>query len=145
MRLAVLALTLAACSPALRAQIKERRDVRTLGMAANEYWMAVRWNDPGRASQYLETAEERLRLGRIVSEPKVRITDVSVMSVVVGEELPDDRLPEMREGVALVRLESFDDRGGKVEVFTYEQHWVRDALGWKVDAEQSPLGSDRPW
>lgn len=145
MRLPLLALLLVGCSPALRAQMKERRDVRTLGASASEYWLAVRWNDPGTAGQYLETADERLRLGRMVAEPAVRLTDVSVVNVVVGDELPEDRLPEKREGVALVRLESYDIRLGKVEVVTVEQHWVRDTLGWKVDAEQSPLGADRPW
>lgn len=145
MRLAVFALLLLGCPPALRAQMTERRDTRTLGMAASEYWMAVRWNDPGRASQFLENADQRLLLGRMVASPSIRITDVSVVSVVVGEELPEERLPEKREGVAVVRVESFDDRKGKVEVVTYEQHWVRSTLGWKVDAEQSPLGADRPW
>lgn len=104
MRFALLALLLAGCSPALRAQLKERRDVRTLGEAAGAYWMAIRWNDPAGAAPFLETPEERLRLGRLVSEPAVRITDVAVVNVVVGAELPEERLPEKREGIALVRL-----------------------------------------
>jgi len=146
MRLALpLLLLLAACSPAARLKMRERRDSGTLGAAAEAYWLALRWNDVSGAAGYLETPEEKLRLGRLLVDPQVRVTDVSVIQVVVGEELPEARLPETREGTAMVRIEGYDIRRGRVEVVTLEQHWVRGAHTWLVDAERSPIGADRPW
>ncbi|MDP2317707.1 MAG: hypothetical protein Q8P41_32775 [Pseudomonadota bacterium] len=146
MRIALpLLLLVTACSPAVRLKMKERRDTNTLGSAAEAYWLAVRWNDPNGAASFLETPEEKLRLGRLLADPKLRLTDVSVVQVVVGDELPEEREPETREGVAVVRIEAYDIRRGKVDVVTLEQHWVRTAHTWTVDAAQSPVGTDRPW
>lgn len=147
MRVALpLLLLLTACSPAVRLRMKERADTRTLASAANDYWLAVRWNDPGGAASFLETPEEKLKLGRLVGDPQVRMTDVSVMQVVVGPELDDARLPETREGVAMVRIEGYDVRRGRVDVVMLEQHWVCSKPNtWRVDSERSPVGADRPW
>ena len=146
MRLALpLLLLVTACSPAARMKMKERQDTKTLGEAANAYWLALRWNDAGGAASFLETADQKLLLGRVFADPQLRLTDVSVVQVVVGEELPEERTPEKREGVVVVRVESYDIRRGKVEVVTVEQHWVRSRQSWLVDAERSPVGTDRPW
>ncbi|MDP2305210.1 MAG: hypothetical protein Q8P18_04205 [Pseudomonadota bacterium] len=135
-----------ACSPAVRLKMKERQDTGTLAAAVNDYWLKVRWNDPGGAAAFLETPEEKLKLGRLLSDPQIRMTDVSVVQVVVGDELEEARLPETREGVVVVRIEGYDVRRGRLDVVTLEQHWVRSKpASWKVDADQSPLGADRPW
>ncbi|MES2643770.1 MAG: hypothetical protein V4850_30060 [Myxococcota bacterium] len=147
MRVALpLVLLMAACSPAVRLKMKERRDTGTLATAVNDYWLSVRWNDPGGAAAFLETPEEKLKLGRLLADPRVRMTDVSVVQVVVGDELEEARLPETREGIVVVRIEAYDVRRGRVDVVTVEQHWVRSQPNtWRVDAEQSPMGADRPW
>jgi hypothetical protein len=137
--------TSAGCSPAARLKVEARRDTRTLGEAANAYWLAVRWNDVGTASAYLATPEEKLRLGKIVGQPRVRITDVSVVQIVIGEPLPAARLPVTRDGVAVVRIDSYDELSGRADVRSVEQHWVCTGRDWTVDAERSPLGADRPW
>ncbi len=133
------------CSAATRARLHTQRDTRTLAEAADGYWLALRWGDAATASGFLESPEERLRLGRLLGDPKVRLTDAAVVQVVVGDELPEARLPETREGVAVVRVEGYDVLRGRVEAVTIEQHWVRADRAWKVDAERSPLGDDRPW
>lgn len=146
MRVALsLVLLLTACGPMAGLKMRERRDTNTLGTAASAYWLAVRWNDPAGAAAFLETPDDKLRLGRQLADPRLKLTDVSVVQVVVGDELPDDRLPETREGVAVVRIEGYDVRRGRVDVVTVEQHWVRSTHTWKVDAERSPVGTDRPW
>lgn len=151
MRVALLLLALTAglgttgCGPVARLRFLEQRDTTTLAAAANDYWLALRWNDPGGASLFLETPEQRVKLGRLVSAPTVRITDAAVVQVVVGPELPEERRPETREGIVVVRIEGYDIRRNRLDVATVEQHWVRDPRGWKVDAELSPLGDDRPW
>ncbi|MFN7147616.1 MAG: hypothetical protein ACK4YP_27860 [Myxococcota bacterium] len=133
------------CSPAARLKIRSQRDTRTLATAASDYWLAVRWGDVGTAAAFLESPEERLRLGRLASEPKVRVTDAQVVQVVIGDELPEAREPETREGVAVVRVEGYDVVSGRVDIVTLEQHWVLVGHDWRVDAERSPLGADRPW
>lgn len=133
------------CSPAARLKVRSQRDTRTLAAAANEYWRAVRWGDVGTAAAYLESPDERLRLGRLASEPKVRVTDAQVVQIVLGDALPEARLPESREGIAVVRVEGYDVVSGRVDTVTVEQHWVLVGHGWRVDAERSPLGADRPW
>jgi hypothetical protein len=136
---------LAACGPTARMKMRAQRDTRTLGTAAQDYWMALRWGDIPGASSFLETPEQRLQLGKLLADPQVRLTDASLVHVVLGAELPEDRAPETREGVALVRVEAYDVRSGRVDARTLEQHWVRVGNKWQVDAEQSPLGVDRPW
>lgn len=135
----------AACSPAARLKIEAKRDTRTLAEAADGYWSALRWNDVAAASGYLATPAEQLKLARAVSDPRMRLTEAAVVQVVVGEPLPDDRLPETREGVAVVRVEAYDVVSGRAQILTLEQHWVRSARSWVVDAERWPLAADRPW
>ena len=142
--IAVLPLT-GACGPAWGLRMRERRDTTVLAAAATDYWTMVRWNDPSRAAAYLATPEEKLRLARLLGDPQVRMTDAIVLQVVVGEELPEERLPTRREGVAAVRIEGYDIRKGRLTVETLEQHWVKGDHGWQIDASASPLGADRPW
>ncbi len=142
--IAVLPLT-SACGPAWGLRMRENRDTNLLAAAATDYWTMVRWNDPGRAAAYLATPEEKLRLSRLLGDPQVRMTDAIVLQVVVGEELPEERLPTRREGVAAVRIEGYDIRKGRLTVETLEQHWVKADRGWQIDAAASPLGADRPW
>src|SRR3954469_8865037 len=97
-----LALFLLSCTRVQITQMHEKRDVANLGLAASAYWDALRWNNIGGATAFIQTPEERLKLGSQLSEPKVRITDADVLQVEVGEELGDDRLPECREGVARI-------------------------------------------
>jgi len=133
------------CSAATRARQHTERDTRSLGEAAGAYWLAVRWGDVNAASAFLETPAQQLQLGRVLQDAQVRVTEVGVLQVVVGEELPDARAPETREGVAVVRIEGYDVRSGRVEVVSLEQHWVRADRVWKVDAERSPVGASRAW
>jgi hypothetical protein len=145
MRVILSFLLLTGCGPVLAHQLREQRDTRTLSDAAVEYWLMVRWNDPGRAAAYLATPEQKLKLAHLLGEPSVRITDAAVIQVVVSDELPEDRLPIKREGTAVVRIEGYDVRLGRVQVQTVEQHWLKAQQSWKVDAERSPLGVDHPW
>jgi hypothetical protein len=141
----LLLVAIVACGPEKRAMFKEKRDRAALGEAVTAYWDAVRWNDVGRAAPFLETPDQRLALGRIVSAPKSRVSDVQVIQVEVGAELPEERLPERREGVALVRVELYDIAGTRVQVETVEQKWVKRGAMWFVDAELSPMDADKPW
>ncbi|MFZ5479891.1 MAG: hypothetical protein ACOZNI_24215 [Myxococcota bacterium] len=140
-----LVLALGACGAEKRATFKEKRDRVALAEAVQAYWDAVRWSDAGRATPFLETPEERLALGRVIASPTARISDVKVVQVEVGAELPEERLPERREGVALVRVEVYDVAGTRLTVETVEQSWVKRGPVWFVDAEKSPVDGGRPW
>lgn len=142
----MIALALLSCTAEKRSQFKEKQDQMGLGTAATAYWDAVRWNNISGATGYIETPEQRLALGKQLSEPLVRITETTVLQVEVGDELDAARLPERREGIARIRVEAFDVRSRKVEVVTVEQHWVKKKPNsWFVDGEQSPVGTQRPW
>jgi hypothetical protein len=138
-------LLLVGCPASVRMAMKEKRDSAALATAASDYWTMVRWGEAARASAHLENPAQKLQLARLLGDPHVRITDASVLQVVVGDDLPAEQLPRKREGTAMVRIEAFDIRGGKVEVQTLEQHWVKVDFTWLVDAEKSPLGAERPW
>lgn len=137
--------TLGGCSPEHRRVARERRDRAALAEAAAGYWDAVRWNDAGRASAWLAEPQAQLQIGRLLAEPTYRMTDVQVMQVVVGPELPEERLPERREGTAVVRIEAWGIRDNRVGTWTIEQAWIKRERAWVVDTATSPLGSDRPW
>lgn len=125
--------------------MEAKRDTRTLAEASAEYWSALRWNDIGVASRYLETPAEQLKLGSAIGAPRVKLTEAAVAQVVIGDPLPNDRLPETREGTAVVRVEAYDVVSGRAQVLTLQQHWVRADRSWRIDAERSPLADDRPW
>lgn len=135
---------LSACAGAGR-RMRDQRDRGALTEAVQGYWDAVRWNDAARASTWLADPKDQLALGRLVSEPRYRVSDVVIVQLALGEELPEERLPERREATALVRLEVADAVRYKGETVTVEQHWIKRERAWYVDTARSPLGADRPW
>lgn len=137
-----LLLLLTACNPERRIEIRENRNKAALMAAATAYWDAVRWSDSAAAALFLGTAEERLRLGRHLAEPKSRISDVSVVTVEVD---PADPSVSVVRGTALVRIDGYDLIRGKAAVDTVEQYWIKLDRSWHVDAERSPVGDERPW
>ena len=139
----LLSLSLASCSATHREAIRSRTDRRLLGTAAEDYWTSVRWNDVSGAGAYLGTADERIKLAKALSEPILRITDVRVLTVEVGETKPDAAV--RREGTVLVKVESYDIAGVALNSSTIEQAWTLTGRVWHVDAEHSPLTDGRPW
>lgn len=149
MRLLLLLFALLGCGPEAGLRFREKRDRTALATAVSAYWSAVRWSDAAGASGFLLEPDDQLRVARTLAETPIRLTGAEVLQVVVHEELGDDRAPDVREGTAIVRVEAYDRRVGRVNVETVEQRWLRrkhgGLMGWYVDTARSPLDEDVPW
>jgi len=140
--LPALFLLLAACSPARRAAMREKRAHSALSAASGMYWDAVRWGDSGAALTFVTTTDGKRMLSEQVGEnPSRRVSRVEPVDVSV--DAAEDGSAE--RGTVLVRVESFDVRRGRVEVETVEQHWRLDGRVWIIDETASPIDADRPW
>lgn len=124
------------------ASMREGRDRAALEDAVRGYWDAVRWGDPARGAEWLRDPKDKLALGRLLNEPRYRVSDVTIVQLALGEE-PAKDAPQ--EATALVRLEVADAVTYRGETVLVEQHWVEEAKAWYVDTGKSPLGKDRAW
>ncbi len=139
-------LPLAACTRAQIEQMHELRDKRSLGEAADAYWLAVKWNNVGGVSGFLTDGADQLRVARMIADGRVHYTETRLLQLVLGPELEKDRQPELREGTVLIRVEGYENSGTRLRVQTVEQHWKRLKLkGWLVDTQKSPIDEDVPW
>lgn len=132
--------------------LREDVDRKALGEAANLYWKAAKWCDPAALAAFYPDPPEQLAVAKVCASPTLRVTDVKLLQVVVGEELvaPKARhradMHELwRKGTALVQVEAYGLSSNKLEVTTVEQQWSMDPRGWHVDAAASPVDADRPW
>ncbi len=140
--LPALFLLLAACSPARRASMREKRAQAALSAASGMYWDAVRWGDSAAALTFVTTTDGKRMLSEQVGEtPARRVSRVEPVDVSV--DAAEDGSAE--RGTVLVRVESFDVRRGRVEVETVEQQWRLDGRAWIIDEAASPIDADRPW
>ena len=149
MTFTLLSLSLAGCSPATRAKLRETQDEASLSEAVTAYWQGVRWNDTAKMSAYLVAADDRLAVARIAATPSIRVTNTEILQAVVDQELVDPKdHPDIqdirREGAILVQVEWFG-QDNRVKTEPVEQRWFLDGRGWHVDVLRSPLDNDRPW
>lgn len=134
------------CTRAQIEQMHELRDKRSLGEAADAYWLAVRWNNVPAVSAFLSEGADQLKVARMMADGRTHYTETRLLQVVLGPEFEKDKQPELREGTVLVRVEGYDNSGTKLTVQTIEQHWKRLQLkGWLVDTKVSPIDEDVPW
>lgn len=144
-RIPFLLALLPACDQATVERIRDRRDQAALATAAEQYWLALRWNDAGRAGLYHGTSDARLALVTGLSAGGWRITEATVLQVTV-DPVPDAPAPGwLRPGTAIVRVEALDNLRNKVVTETVEQHWEQTGSGWKVDDDRSAPDPARGW
>ncbi len=120
----------------------EAHQASTLGDDATEYWEGVRWADGDKCAKYIENVDLRVALLNFLSDPKVRLTDATIVQAELG---PTPKGDDPRPAVVLVRLEVVDLDRNRYETATYAQHWHEIGQEWFVDIALSPLGTDRPW
>lgn len=141
----LLLLALAGCAAAPVKHSDPGRDLSQLNEAVLEYWKSMRWGDQGDLLVYFPKPEDQIKIASAYAEARVRMQDSQILHVVVGADLPAERSPATREGIAAIRVEAFDSATGKLILETFEQHWVKENGHWVVDTEKSPLGDARLW
>jgi hypothetical protein len=142
----LLAASILACSAEMRALHRQTKARTELAEVAGDYWTAVRWGEASKLGAFYAASEDQLAVTRVAGNTPFKVSDASIVQVVVGAELPKEREPDTREGVALVRIEAYDIRRNRLEVSEVEQHWLyREPRGWIVDVAKSPVGAETAW
>jgi hypothetical protein len=71
------------------------------------------------------------------------MSDVKLLSISSGEELPKEEAPRTREGSVWVQIERVDSLRSRVSTVQVEQKWVKEYGSWKVDP--TPWGEGLLW
>ena len=132
-RLVLLALVAACTVHRVDGGRDEAWETRRLAEAADAYWQAVRWRTFEDAARYVEEGEARLEFLRLWSVDAPRqVVEAVVVHVSVGDPLPPDRAPQLREGTVLVRVEGYGPQSPVVAVDLVEQAWWLGPDGWTL-------------
>ncbi|MBN1334936.1 MAG: hypothetical protein JXB39_03145 [Deltaproteobacteria bacterium] len=125
---------LAACPLHRPEGVREQAaEVRHLSEAADAYWQAIRWRSFPDAARYVEDGEPRIEfLRRWSVDPPRQVVDAVVVHVSLGDPLPPDRAPVLREGTVLVRVEGHGPQSPVMGVELVEQAWQLGPEGWRV-------------
>ncbi len=132
-------LLLAGC-PAHRpdAARDEDHEVRQLSEVADAFWQAVRWRSFADAARYVPEGSPRLEFLRVWSvDPPRQVVDASVVHVSIGDPLPPERAPVLREGTVLVRVEGYGPQSPVVGVDLVEQTWQLLPAGWSLAPDET--------
>ena len=121
---------------------QERSEIALLQRSTELYWDGVRWNNPDKASAFVEDPSNRMQFQQWLEErfQHHRVMNARVLRVEVGPPL-DKGAPEARKAKISVAVEGYTLPEQVVENKTVVQIWYRSSSGWWL--EWSPEADEK--
>ncbi len=123
---------LTGCAHDKQALRTESQEKAALSSASEDFWRYLRWQDVDSAATLIEDEDVRhdWKLRMADEAQSLRISDVSLVDLSLGERSEDSQAEHLQEARVSVRVESYTMPAQTVQVQTLTQTWYRSHDGW---------------